>query len=137
MDENPGKSMRDILPKIFECLKEQKYISSRESFNACTTILKQIEASRRRGVSLVFLRPKNFHQDEKSIEEMVGGWLRGGGPTEVPTVMHVVEVSRNSDGFRVNADADADAYVETFQIIVIKPPWIDGVANEDDATSFN
>ncbi|KAM3176390.1 hypothetical protein ACTXT7_006600 [Hymenolepis weldensis] len=26
MDKNPGKSMRDILPKIFKYLKEQQYI---------------------------------------------------------------------------------------------------------------
>ncbi|KAM3171387.1 hypothetical protein ACTXT7_016718 [Hymenolepis weldensis] len=25
MDENPGESMHDILPKIFKCLKEQQY----------------------------------------------------------------------------------------------------------------
>ncbi|KAM3174001.1 hypothetical protein ACTXT7_011430 [Hymenolepis weldensis] len=28
MDENPGKSMRNILPKIFKCLKEQQYIGT-------------------------------------------------------------------------------------------------------------
>ncbi|KAM3179768.1 hypothetical protein ACTXT7_017642 [Hymenolepis weldensis] len=35
------------------------------------------------------------------------------------------------EGVRVSADADADvnAYVETLQTIVIKPPWIDGVVN--------
>ncbi|KAM3183734.1 hypothetical protein ACTXT7_009791 [Hymenolepis weldensis] len=30
-------------------------------------------------------------------------------------------------GLRVNADADA--YVKTLQTIVVKPPWIDSVAN--------
>ncbi|KAM3188208.1 hypothetical protein ACTXT7_000706 [Hymenolepis weldensis] len=53
IDESPGKSMCDILPNIFKCLKEQQY------------------------------------------------------------------------GHRVNADA----HVETLQIIVVKPPWIDSVAN--------
>ncbi|KAM3170944.1 hypothetical protein ACTXT7_017599 [Hymenolepis weldensis] len=26
MDENPGKSVRDLLPDIFKCLKQQQYI---------------------------------------------------------------------------------------------------------------
>ncbi|KAM3179802.1 hypothetical protein ACTXT7_017565 [Hymenolepis weldensis] len=30
----------------------------------------------------------------------------------------------------LRANADVDAYVETLQIVVVKPPWIDSVANE-------
>ncbi|KAM3186045.1 hypothetical protein ACTXT7_005183 [Hymenolepis weldensis] len=71
---------------------------------------------------------------------MVGGYVLM-DPTEVPTVMHtkfpttvmVFGVVRIKElivtppcfpqGFRVNADADA--YVETLQTILVKPPWID------------
>ncbi|VUZ43505.1 unnamed protein product [Hymenolepis diminuta] len=28
MDKNRGKSMHDILPNVFKCLKEQQYIGS-------------------------------------------------------------------------------------------------------------
>ncbi|KAM3185613.1 hypothetical protein ACTXT7_006024 [Hymenolepis weldensis] len=37
--------------------------------------------------------------------------------------------AKDPQGLRVNADADADAYVETPQFIIAKPPWIDSVAN--------
>ncbi|KAM3182791.1 hypothetical protein ACTXT7_011608 [Hymenolepis weldensis] len=63
---------------------------------------------------------------KKSIEEIIDGYV-GADFTEVPAVIHEHEVSSNSDDFRVNADADA--YVETLQTIVVKPPWIDSVAN--------
>ncbi|KAM3185299.1 hypothetical protein ACTXT7_006654 [Hymenolepis weldensis] len=51
-------------------------------------------------------------------------WLCVADPTEVPAVMHAKEVSINNDGL-----VNADAYVETLQTIVIRPPWVDNVAN--------
>ncbi|KAM3185089.1 hypothetical protein ACTXT7_007091 [Hymenolepis weldensis] len=75
---------------------------------------------------------------------MIGGHVRA-DPTEVPTVMHMKFpatvivfgiVIREGDiitphffpqGLKVSADADA--YLETLQTIVVKPPWIDSVAN--------
>ncbi|KAM3179735.1 hypothetical protein ACTXT7_000018 [Hymenolepis weldensis] len=57
---------------------------------------------------------------------MIGEYVLA-DPTEVPTVMHGHKVSSNSDGLRVNTDADA--YVETLQTIVVKPLWVDGVVN--------
>ncbi|KAM3171270.1 hypothetical protein ACTXT7_016956 [Hymenolepis weldensis] len=91
---------------------------------------------------------------KKSVEEMIDGYVWTDS-SEVPTLMHVHEMSSKlqgcfsallavrgrhivtppflSRGPRVNADAvanaDADAYVETLQTIVVKPPWIDSVAN--------
>ena len=58
----------------------------RESFNACKTTLKQSEAPKRIGVSLVFLRRKNFDQDQK-VNQRNDRWLCADS-TEVPTVMH-------------------------------------------------
>ncbi|KAM3182969.1 hypothetical protein ACTXT7_011274 [Hymenolepis weldensis] len=71
MNESSGKSMRDILQKIFKCPKEQQYI---------------------RNV---------VHQD-------------------FGNKFHIFL----DKGFRVNAGA----YVETLQVIVVKPSWIDSVA---------
>ncbi|KAM3172148.1 hypothetical protein ACTXT7_015146 [Hymenolepis weldensis] len=84
---------------------------------------------------------------KKSIEEMIGGYVRV-EPTEFPITMHEREVSSNSDGLRccegsergalhdssiflkdLSVNADADAYVETLQIIVVVMPWIDSTAN--------
>ncbi|VUZ53786.1 unnamed protein product [Hymenolepis diminuta] len=42
-------------------------------------ILKQIEASRRTTVSLVFLRPNTSTRMKKLIPEMVGDYVEGGG----------------------------------------------------------
>ncbi|KAM3179777.1 hypothetical protein ACTXT7_017623 [Hymenolepis weldensis] len=57
--------------------------------------------------------------------------LWGADLTEIPTVMHEHKVSSNSDANRVNldADVDADVYVETVQTIVVKPPWTGSAAN--------
>ncbi|KAM3173902.1 hypothetical protein ACTXT7_011644 [Hymenolepis weldensis] len=145
MNENRGKSMRDISPKICKCLKEQIYIrnvihqhlgykfqstknNSRESIDACKTTLKESEASGRREASLVFLRrKKTFTGIKKSVEEMTGDCVRT-DPTEVPTVMQAHEAWSNRhimtppffpQGLRVNADADA--YVETLRTIVKLP----------------
>ncbi|KAM3173692.1 hypothetical protein ACTXT7_012046 [Hymenolepis weldensis] len=76
--------------------------------------LKQIEVPRRTGMSLVFLRTKNFHQDEEvnRRNDSSEGYIM------TPEFLQ--------QGPRVNADADA--YVETLQTIV-KPLWIDSVAN--------
>ncbi|KAM3176057.1 hypothetical protein ACTXT7_007287 [Hymenolepis weldensis] len=83
---------------------------------------------------------------EKPMQEMVDGCVRA-DPTEVPTVMHVHEVSSNTDAIRccyfdkeyfmtpqffpqgLTVNTHADVYVETLQTITVKPPWIDSVAN--------
>ncbi|KAM3172040.1 hypothetical protein ACTXT7_015362 [Hymenolepis weldensis] len=88
-----------------------------------------------------FSNENNFHQDEKSIDKMIGGYVRA-DPTEVPNVMHAHVSTNMREGhimtpqffpqsLRVNADADtdADAYVETLQTIAVKLPWIDSVTN--------
>ncbi|KAM3175776.1 hypothetical protein ACTXT7_007859 [Hymenolepis weldensis] len=74
--------------------------NSSESFNACKTTLKQVEALRGSGVCLVFLRPKKTSTKmKKSIEEMIGVYVRA-DTTKVPTIMRMHEVSINSDGFQ-------------------------------------
>ncbi|KAM3177870.1 hypothetical protein ACTXT7_003707, partial [Hymenolepis weldensis] len=45
-----------------------------------------------------FSHENNFYQDEKSAQEMIGGYVRV-DPTEVQTIMHAHEVSTDSDGF--------------------------------------
>ncbi|KAM3178310.1 hypothetical protein ACTXT7_002849 [Hymenolepis weldensis] len=87
---------------------------------------------------------------EKSVIEMIGGWLCEGGWTPLKfqlfcmrtkflTTVMVSGVVCGKErphhdfpiflqGLRVNTDADA--YVGTLQAIV-KSPWIDSVANED------
>ncbi|KAM3170938.1 hypothetical protein ACTXT7_017609 [Hymenolepis weldensis] len=70
-----------------------------------------------------FSYEKHFHQDQESIEEVIGGYVRA-NPTEVPTVIRTKFLPTS---LRVNADAEV--YVETLQTIVVKPPWIDSVAN--------
>ncbi|KAM3171114.1 hypothetical protein ACTXT7_017259 [Hymenolepis weldensis] len=88
--------------------------------------LKPIQVSRRTGVCLLFSDENNVQQDEKSIEEMIGGFVRE-DPTEVPTDMYRHQVSGNIDDFRINAVADT--YVETLQVYVVKSPQIDRVPN--------
>ncbi|KAM3170957.1 hypothetical protein ACTXT7_017573 [Hymenolepis weldensis] len=109
-----------------------------------------------------FSEQKKFHQDEKSMEEMTGGYVQA-DLTEVPTVMHAHEFASNSGGFRccccgsgeghimtpqlfpqglrvnvdADADADVDATVETLQTIFVKSPWIDNVANGGRPNAFH
>ncbi|KAM3187492.1 hypothetical protein ACTXT7_002207 [Hymenolepis weldensis] len=85
--------------------------------------LKYVEAPKRIGRSLV-----SSTRMKKSIKEMIGGYVRA-DPSGVPTVMHAHK------GLRFNADVDA--YVETLQIIVVKPPWMDSVAIGERPTSSN
>ncbi|KAM3175883.1 hypothetical protein ACTXT7_007601 [Hymenolepis weldensis] len=54
--------------------------------------LKQIEAPKRRRVSLVFLRRRNLDQSE-GINQRNDRWLSAADSTEAPTVMHANEVS--------------------------------------------
>ncbi|KAM3176808.1 hypothetical protein ACTXT7_005771 [Hymenolepis weldensis] len=62
--------------------------------------LRESEAARRRGVSMVFLRPKKLPAERKSEwKKRLGGCVRA-DPSEVPTVMHAHEVSTNRGGFR-------------------------------------
>ncbi|KAM3178342.1 hypothetical protein ACTXT7_002737 [Hymenolepis weldensis] len=82
------------------------------------------ETPRRTGGSLVPLLPKAFHQDVEA---------HSGDPTEVPTTVKRTKFPPTVMDFgiclKVNADADADTYVETHPNIVVNPPWIDSVAN--------
>ncbi|KAM3170926.1 hypothetical protein ACTXT7_017633 [Hymenolepis weldensis] len=66
---------------------------------------------------------------KKSIQEMIDSHVQA-DPTEVPTLIACARSfhqQRYSSGLRVSANAYAD--VKTLQTIV-KPPWIDSVANE-------
>ncbi|KAM3177740.1 hypothetical protein ACTXT7_003953 [Hymenolepis weldensis] len=38
-------------------------------------------------------------------------------------------VVKGGEGWSLRVNADADAYVEILQTIVVKPPWIESVAN--------
>ncbi|KAM3179801.1 hypothetical protein ACTXT7_017569, partial [Hymenolepis weldensis] len=100
--------------------------NSRESFIACKTTLNQIEAPRRTGVSFVFLRPKKLPQGfKKSIEEMISGYVRPTPlkfqlprtRTKFPATVTAFGVVSSEAGA---LNADADAYVETLQTIVVK-----------------
>ncbi|KAM3179769.1 hypothetical protein ACTXT7_017640, partial [Hymenolepis weldensis] len=151
MDEHPGKSIRNILPNIFKCLKEQQCIRNvllqhlryksyalRRSHFISTRTTQENRLVRAQRLLNKLKHPEEeeclpFFSDEttstsikKSNLEIISGYLQV-DPTELPTVMHVHEVTTNSDAFRANPDADA--YVKTPQTIVIKPPWIDSVAN--------
>ncbi|KAM3185356.1 hypothetical protein ACTXT7_006534 [Hymenolepis weldensis] len=75
---------------------------------------------------------------KKSVEEMIGCYVRA-DPTEVSATVMCTKFLVTVMVFGVTqgimtptffSNADADAYVETLQTIVVKPPWIDGVANE-------
>ncbi|KAM3171500.1 hypothetical protein ACTXT7_016503 [Hymenolepis weldensis] len=152
MNKNRAKSMRDLLPKIFERLKEQQYIRNVVhqdlGYKSCRTqenhlmrakqLVKKLKQPEEEECLWFFFDQKNCSRMEKSIEEMIDGWLYA----EVPNVMHAHEVSSSSQwrgrehtmspqfflqGLRVNADADA--YVETLQTIVVKSSWIDSAAN--------
>ncbi|KAM3170920.1 hypothetical protein ACTXT7_017644 [Hymenolepis weldensis] len=57
-----------------------------------------------------FSDQNNFHQDEKTTVMPFG-------------------VVKGSEGEDLRVNANADVYVETLLTIVIKPPWIDNVAN--------
>ncbi|KAM3170943.1 hypothetical protein ACTXT7_017601 [Hymenolepis weldensis] len=57
---------------------------------------------------------------EKSMEELIGGY-GWADPIEIPPQLVPPQ------GLRVNADVEA--YVETLQATVVKPPWIDSVVN--------
>ncbi|KAM3184935.1 hypothetical protein ACTXT7_007407 [Hymenolepis weldensis] len=104
-------------------------IKTAQEFNSSKRTLKEIESPKRTGVSLVFPLRKNFLQDEKVNPRMMGGYV-GADLTEVPTVMHADEIFSNS------VNADADAYAETLQTIVVKPPWIDSLANGERPYAF-
>ncbi|VDL57218.1 unnamed protein product [Hymenolepis diminuta] len=57
--------------------------------------------------------------------------------TKFPATVMVLDVVEGNEGdimtspffHRALVNADADTYVETLQTMVVKPPWIDGVAN--------
>ncbi|VDL64595.1 unnamed protein product [Hymenolepis diminuta] len=63
---------------------------------------------------------------------MIGDYVWA-DPTQVTTVMEESEGGAHYDSSTFPQDLkdniDVNAYVETHQIIVVKPPWIDGVAN--------
>ncbi|KAM3172751.1 hypothetical protein ACTXT7_013913 [Hymenolepis weldensis] len=85
----------------------------------------------------------NFHQDEKSIQEMIGSYVRT-DPTEVTTVIRtkfpetVMFFSAVSNERHImtppffpldlRVKIDANAYVRTI-LTIVKPPWIGSVAN--------
>ncbi|KAM3188202.1 hypothetical protein ACTXT7_000781 [Hymenolepis weldensis] len=94
IDENPAKSMRNVLPNIFKCLKEQSvYFDKKTQENRlmrAKPLLNKLNHPEEEECLWFFSDENNFHQDEK--------------------------------GLRV--DADEDAYVGTLQTVVCKPPWI-------------
>ncbi|KAM3174703.1 hypothetical protein ACTXT7_010008 [Hymenolepis weldensis] len=108
IDENRGKSMHNILSKIFKWLKEQQYIRNvlhqdlllRRGQFMSTKIaqvnclisakpllnkLKRSEATKNASIRM-----------KKSIEEMISGYVQA-DTTEVPSVMRALEVSSNND----------------------------------------
>ncbi|VUZ50375.1 unnamed protein product [Hymenolepis diminuta] len=91
MDKNPGKSIRDNLTNIFNCLKKQHYV---------------------RNVVHLDLENKSYIPPSAVSSE------RGA---------HHDSLKYPQD-LRVNAGADV--YVKTPQIIVVKLPWTDSVADE-------
>ncbi|VUZ40949.1 unnamed protein product [Hymenolepis diminuta] len=101
-DENPGKSARDVLPKIFKSLKEQQYtmiaIHQHRGYKSRTFLSEHPEE---RECLWCFSHQKTFTGLKKSIEEMAGG-----------------------------VSVDVDTYVKTLQTTVVKPLWIESVANE-------
>ncbi|KAM3176323.1 hypothetical protein ACTXT7_006739 [Hymenolepis weldensis] len=77
----------------------------------------------------LFFDEKISPRIKKSIQEMIGGYVRA-DPIEVPAAMRTNFPAQQTvmvfSGLRVNIDA----YVENRRTTVVKPPWIDGVANE-------
>ncbi|KAM3176140.1 hypothetical protein ACTXT7_007094 [Hymenolepis weldensis] len=122
IDENRGKSMSEILPKILKCLKKQQYVrnvvhqdlgykscvlrrgrqfmstkTTRENCIMCAKpLLNKLEHPEEEQCLWFFPVEKNLHQNER-INRRNNRWLLRVNPTEVPTVMHAREVSSNSD----------------------------------------
>ncbi|KAM3180955.1 hypothetical protein ACTXT7_015296 [Hymenolepis weldensis] len=125
IDENPGKSMRDIVSKISKRLKEQRgqFMWAKTTQENCLMrvkrLFKKLKHLEEENCLRFFSDEQNFHQDQKVD----------------PRMMVFVVVSSEGhimtpifpQGLGVNADEDA--YVATLQTIIVKPPWIDSVAN--------
>ncbi|KAM3187451.1 hypothetical protein ACTXT7_002302 [Hymenolepis weldensis] len=157
MNETRGKSIRDILPRAFRCLKKEQHIRNRGRFMWIERT-EENRSMRAKGMLKKLKQPdeeeclwfvpneESFHQDEK-VKRRHDRWLaicrwtplkfqqllcmRTKFPQTVMVfgvVAVVVVVSSEGhimtpqffpQSLRVNADIDADAYVETLHTIVV------------------
>ncbi|KAM3185400.1 hypothetical protein ACTXT7_006446 [Hymenolepis weldensis] len=130
MDENPEESMRGRRFMLTKTSQENRSMHAKP-------LLNNLKYPDDQKCLWLFSDDRNFHRDEKSIEEMIGGYVWA-DPTENATVMHAHEVSTNSDAFRCYEEQiNADVYEETLQNIIVKPPWIDSVTNGRPPMSSN